>query len=208
MANYEVSKIRNVAVIAHSGAGKTSLVEAMLFNSGMIDRLGNVQDGNTTTDSEPEEIDRKISITSALSFCNWNKHRVNLIDTPGFINFLEDTKGCLKVVDGAVVIVSALSGVKAETEKVWKYADEFKIPRVVFVNKMDKDSARFERPLEDLEKFFEKEAIPLQIPIGTGNSFTGIVDIMNMKAYTFKSGKTEESPIPDDMQSEADKYRK
>jgi elongation factor G len=120
MANFEVAKIRNVAVIAHGGAGKTSLVEAMLFSAGMTDRLGNVQDGTTVTDNEPEEIDRKITITSALAFCNWDKQRINLIDTPGFINFVEDTKACLRVVDGAVVIVSAISGVKAETEKVWK----------------------------------------------------------------------------------------
>jgi elongation factor G len=208
MANFEVSKIRNVAVIAHSGAGKTSLVEAMLFNSGMLDRLGFVLDGNTTTDYEPEEIDRKISITSALAYCNVNAHRVNVIDTPGFINFLEDTKGCLKVVDGAVVIASALSGVKAETEKVWKYADEFEIPRLVFINKMDKDSANFERPLGDLEKFFEKEAVPLNIPIGSGNTLSGVVDVVKMKAYIVDGGKVKESPIPDELTSDADKFRK
>ncbi|MGE5299552.1 MAG: GTP-binding protein, partial [Acidobacteriota bacterium] len=102
MANFEVAKIRNVAVIAHGGAGKTSLVEAMLYDAGMTDRLGNVQDGTTVTDYEPEEIDRKITITSALAFCDWDKHRINLMDTPGFINFIEDTRGCLRVADGAV----------------------------------------------------------------------------------------------------------
>ena len=101
MANFEVGKIRNVAVIAHGGAGKTSLIEAMLFDCGMTDRLGNVQDGTTVTDYEPEEIDRKITITSSLAFCNWDKHRINLMDTPGFINFIEDTRGCLRVADGA-----------------------------------------------------------------------------------------------------------
>ena len=143
MANFEVDKIRNIAVIAHGGAGKTTLVEAMLFDSGSIDRLGKVEDGTTTTDYEPEEMARKITITSAPAFCNWNGYRINLIDTPGFINFLEDMRGCLRAVDGAIVIVSAISGVKAETQKIWKYAAEFEIPKVVFINKMDKDTANF-----------------------------------------------------------------
>ena len=129
MANIDVDKIRNVAVIAHGGAGKTSLVEAMLFSSGAIDRLGSVDDGTTTTDFEPEEIERKITITSSLAFCTWNGTAINLIDTPGFINFLEDTRGCLRAVDGAIVIVSAISGVKAETQKIWKYASEYELPR-------------------------------------------------------------------------------
>jgi elongation factor G len=208
MANHEVAKIRNVAVIAHGGAGKTSLVEAMLFDAGMIDRLGNVQDGTTTTDFEPEEIDRKITISSSLAFCDWNKQRLNLIDTPGFINFLEDAKGCLRVSDGAVVIVSAISGVKAETMKVWNYACEYEIPRIVFVNKMDKDTANFERAVSDIEKAFENEAIPLQVPIGSGENFSGLVDIVNLKAYKFNNGKSEETDIPGDMKDTIDKYRK
>ncbi len=208
MANFEVAKIRNVAVIAHGGAGKTSLVEAMLYDAGMTDRLGNVQDGTTVTDYEPEEIDRKITITSALAFCDWDKHRINLMDTPGFINFIEDTRGCLRVADGAVIIVSAMSGVKAETEKVWKYACEFEIPRIVFINKMDKETANFERALGELEKSFDTEGIPLQIPIGIGDNFTGVVDIVKMKAYRFANGKPEESDIPAEMRPEADAYRK
>jgi elongation factor G len=208
MANFEVAKIRNVAVIAHGGAGKTSLVEAMLFNSGMTDRLGSVQDGTTVTDYEPEEIDRKITITSALAYCNWDKHRINVIDTPGFINFIEDTKGCLRVVDGAIVIVSALSGVKAETEKVWKYACEYEIPRIIFINKMDKETAHFERALGELEKSFDTEAVPLQIPIGSGESFSGVIDVVKMKAYQFKGGKVEEIEIPRDLKGDADSYRK
>lgn len=207
MANYEISRIRNVAVIAHGGAGKTSLVEAMLFNAGMIDRLGNVQDGTTTTDFEPEEIDRKITITSSLAFCDWNKHRINLIDTPGFINFIEDTKGCLRVVDGAVVIVSAISGVKAETEKVWKYACEYEIPRIVFVNKMDKDTASLERALSEISKSFENEPIALQIPIGEGLNFSGVIDIVKMKAYA-TNNIAEETDIPAEFKDKADEYRK
>ena len=208
MANVDVAQIRNVAVIAHGGAGKTSLVEALLFDSGMTDRLGNVQDGSTVTDYEPEEIDRKITITSALAFCNWDKHRINLIDTPGFINFIEDTRASLRAADGAVIIVSALSGVKAETEKIWKYACEFEIPRIIFVNKLDKESADFERAVSELEKSFDTEAVPLLIPIGSGETFSGVVDIVKMKAFISKGGKTEMTDIPADMKDTAEIYRK
>ncbi len=208
MANIEVDKIRNVAVIAHGGAGKTSLIEAMLFDAGSIDRLGSVLDGTTTTDYEPEEIERKITITSSLAFCNWNNCRINLIDTPGFINFLEDTRGCLRAVDGAIVIVSAISGVKAETQKIWKYASEYELPRIVFVNKMDKDMANFSRAIGDVEKAFGIDALALQIPIGAGESFSGIVDLIKMKAYKFASNKPEEIEIPSEFQSEVEEYRK
>jgi elongation factor G len=208
MANFEVDKIRNIAVIAHGGAGKTSLIEAMLFDTGSIDRLGRVDDGTTTTDHEPEEIARKITIASSLAFCNWNGYRINLVDTPGFINFLEDTRGCLRGVDGAIVIVSALSGVKAETQKIWKYASEFELPRIVFVNKMDKDNASFSRAVGELEKAFEKEALPLQLPMGVGESFKGIVDLIKMKALIFNNGKTAEAEIPSDMLPEVEEYRK
>ncbi len=208
MGNFEVEKIRNVAIVAHGGAGKTSLVEAMLFDSGSIDRLGNIEDGTTTTDHEPEEIARKITITSSVAFCNWNNYRINLLDTPGFINFLEDTRGCLRAVDGAVVIVSAISGVKAETQKIWKYASEFELPKLVFVNKMDKEMANFSMALGEVEKSFESEALPLQIPIGTGASFRGVVDLIKMKAYNFQNGKAAEADMPADMSSEVEEYRK
>jgi len=208
MANIDVDKIRNIAVIAHGGAGKTSLVEAILFNAGEINRLGTVENGTTTTDFEPEEIDRKITITSSPAFCTWKNCKINIIDTPGFINFVEDARGCLKAVDGAVVIVSAISGVKAETQKVWGYACDFEIPGVIFINKMDKDNANFSRAVGDLEKAFERGALPLQIPIGSGNNFAGVVDLIKMKAMIFKGGKTEETDIPHDMVQEAEEYRK
>lgn len=208
MANFDVNKIRNVAIIAHGGAGKTSLAESLLFISGSIDRLGSVDNGTSTTDFEPEEIGRKITISSSLAFCNWSGHRINLVDTPGFINFLEDTRSCLRAVDGAVIIVSAISGVKAETEKVWKYACEFEIPRIIFVNKMDKDNASFSRAIAELEKSFEAEAIPLQMPIGAGNTFSGIIDVVDMKAVTFTNGKPVAGEIPPELLAEAEGYRK
>ncbi len=208
MARFEVEKIRNVVVIAHGGAGKTSLVEAMLFDAGSTDRLGNVEDGNTITDFEPEEIERKISISSSIAFCDWKGYRINIIDTPGFINFLEDTRGCLKAVDGAIVIVSAISGVKAETQKIWKYASDFELPRIVFVNKMDKEAANFLRALGEIEKAFEVDALALQLPIGSGESFEGIVNLINMKAYKFVNGKEEEIEMPFNMVKQVEEYRK
>jgi elongation factor G len=208
MTKLDAGHIRNVAIIAHSGAGKTSLSESILFNAGAIDRVGTVEGGNTTMDFEPEEIDRKISVTSALAYCDWKDTRLNLIDTPGFINFIEDTRGCLRVADGAVVIVSAISGVKAETEKIWKYACEFEVPRIVFVSKLDKEAADFSNAVSELEKSFDQEAIPLFIPIGAGESFKGIVDLVAMKAYVYKDGKASETPIPDDLKDMAEDYRK
>ncbi|MCL5024317.1 MAG: elongation factor G [Nitrospirae bacterium] len=208
MANFDVQKIRNVAVIAHGGAGKTSLTEALLFVSGSIDRLGSVDNGTSTTDFEPEEIGRNISISSSLGFGSWSGCRINLIDTPGFINFIEDTRGCLKAADGAVVIVSALSGVKAETEKIWKYACEYEIPRIVFINKMDKENANFSMALAEIEKSFDSEAVPLLIPIGSGETFSGVIDIVAMKAFRARSGKETEDEIPVEFREEAERYRK
>jgi elongation factor G len=208
MSNFAIDRIRNVAVIAHGGAGKTSLVEAMLFDAKVTDRLGTVEDGNTVTDFEPEEIERKISISSAVAFCEWNGHRINIIDTPGYINFIEDTKGCLGVVDGTVVIVSALSGVKAETEKIWQFACEYELPRVVFINKMDRENANFDRAIGEIESSYNSQAIPLSIPLGSGDSFKGVIDILSMKAITFTNGKPSESEIPEEFGASAEGYRK
>ncbi|NOZ25215.1 MAG: elongation factor G [Nitrospirae bacterium] len=208
MAKHDVSMIRNFSVVAHGGAGKTSLVEAMLYSAGVIDRMGSVDAGNTVTDFDPEEIERKITISSAVAYCDWKGCRMNIIDTPGFINFIEDARGCLRVSDGAVIIVSAISGVKAETEKIWKYACEFELPRIIFVNKMDRENADFARALSEIEKSFETEAIPLNIPIGEGPSFGGVVDVVKMKAYRFTDGGMEETEIPSELSGEVEDYRK
>ncbi|MFN3396797.1 MAG: elongation factor G, partial [Thermodesulfovibrionales bacterium] len=146
--------------------------------------------------------------SSSICFCNYNGYRINIIDTPGFINFIEDTRGCLRAVDGAIVIVSAISGVKAETEKIWKYACEFEIPRIVYINKMDKENASFSRAISEIEKSFDSEAIPLQIPIGSGDTFKGIVDLINMKAFNFTDGKAKEIDIPSEIITEVEGFRK
>ena len=196
----DADKIRNIAVIAHGGAGKTSLVEAMLFNAKATDRMGTIADGNTVTDFEPEEIERKNSLSSAMAFCEWKGCRLNIIDTPGYINFIEDTKCSLCAADGAVVIVSALSGVKAETGKLWQFADDYSLPRVVFVNKIDKDNADFQGAVKGLEKAYSTPAIPLYIPMDAGS----IIDLIRMKAV--RDGV--ETEVPDAFKDEAEGYRK
>ncbi|MBC8413361.1 MAG: elongation factor G [Nitrospira sp.] len=203
----DVEKIRNIAVIAHGGAGKTSLVEAMLFDSGISDRLGNIQDGSTIMDYEPEEINRQISISSAAAYCEWKGHRLNIIDTPGYINFIEDTKCCLSAVDGAIVIVSALSGVKAETGKIWQFACKYEIPRMVFINKLDRENSSFEMALAEIEESYGATPVPLNIPIGAEADFKGVIDIIKMKAIIYKNGKSEETEIPEDMKDTAADYR-
>ncbi|GAB4388111.1 MAG: elongation factor G [Thermodesulfovibrionales bacterium] len=208
MANFDADVIRNIAVVANSGAGKTSLVEAMLYDAGAIDRLGSVQEGTTTTDYEPEEVDRQITVSSSIAYLDWNKTRVNIVDTPGFINFLEDARGSMRAADGAVVVVGAATGVRGETEKLWKYADEFGMPRIVFINMMDKEAADFASALKGLEAVFQAEAIPLNIPIGSGEGFRGVVDLLKMKAYTFEGGKPVEGEVPAEVSQAVEEYRK
>ncbi|KJR43643.1 translation elongation factor G [Candidatus Magnetoovum chiemensis] len=209
MAELDIDKIRNAALLGHSGSGKTTLVEAILFNCGAINRMGTINDGNTVTDFDQEEIERKLSIGSSVAYCNWSGYRINLIDTPGFINFMEEARGSLRVADGAVMFVSPIAGVKAETEKLWGYACEFELPRIVFINEMDKENTRFQLALDQIEKSFKTQPIPLNIPIGEGEGFVGVVDILNMKAYKHsKDNKYETIEIPSDISTMADDYRK
>jgi elongation factor G len=211
MKNADVREIRNIAILSHGAAGKTSLADAMLFVGGAVNVQGSVDDDTSVFMHEPEEITRKITITAALGFVDWKGVRINIIDTPGYINFLEETKGTLRAVDGAIIIVSALSGVKAETEKIYKFACDYEIPRIAFVSKLDKERADFFRAVGDMEKYFCKGALILQIPIGLEENFSGVVDLIKMKALYFAkdgSGKVEEKEIPDNMKQDAAGYRK
>ena len=174
-------------MFSHGGEGKTSIVEAALFLAGENTRLGKVDEGTSLMDYEPEEIERKASISASLACFEWNKYKINLIDTPGDDNFIYDAKLCMRVVDGAVILVSAVSGVRVQTEKVWEYANEFAIPACIFVNKMDRERADFTRTVEDLQKsFVDKSIVPIQIPIGKEEGFKGLIDLIAMKAYIFK----------------------
>ena len=210
MGTYETSKIRNLGIIAHGGAGKTSLAEAILFDTGMIDRLGRVDDGTATMDFEPEEIKRKISITSALDHCEWNGHSIHIVDTPGYGNFIADTRACMRALDCAVVILSAISGVKAQTEEIWAWANEFEIPRIAFVNKMDRERASFLRAIDDMEKSLGARGVAIQMPIGAEDNFEGINDLIRMKACFYPkdgSGICTEGEVPADCLVEANRLR-
>lgn len=211
MKNSDLKDVRNIAILSHGAAGKTSLADAMLFAAGMTDLQPSVDSGTSVFMHEPEETSRKISITAAVGYADWKGVRINIIDTPGYINFLEETRGTLRAVDGAVVIVSAISGVKAETEKIYKFACDYEIPRVAFVSKLDKERADFFRAVGDMEKYFCKGALVLQLPIGTEDRFSGVVDLITMKALYFSkdgSGKVEAKDIPPEMKDDATAYRK
>ncbi len=204
---YPPAQIRNIAITGHNGTGKTSLTEAILFISGVTNRLGKVDDGSTVTDYDPDEIKRKISINATLACCEWLKTKINIIDTPGYADFIGEVKGSLRVVDGVIIVLNANAGVEVETEKVWGYADEYKIPRAVFVNKMDKERADFEAAVESITKSFNVRAVPVEIPIGKETNFKGIVDLFHRKAFTVENGKLKEIPIPAEMKDEVEAAR-
>lgn len=198
----KVDNIRNIALIAHGGAGKTSVAEAMLYNAGVIKRLGRVESGNTAMDFEPEEIKRCSSISSGFHQLNWKKHTVTLIDTPGDQNFFSDTKSCLQASDGAVVVIDAVDGVKVQTEQAWEFAKEFDQPCAIFINKLDRERADFLRTFQDAKDSFEPKPIILQLPIGAEAEYKGIVDLINSTAHIYNAdGKAKQGEIPADMKA-------
>lgn len=207
MAYQGADKIRNLGIFAHGGAGKTTLVEAILYDTDQKTRIGKVEDGNTTTDFEPEEIERTFSISSAMAMTEFKGTRMYIVDTPGYTNFLEDTRVCMNAVDSAVFLISAVSGVKAETNKVWGFADKYKVPRLVFINEMDKDLADFDKAVESLHESYGVTPLLLQIPMGSGADFEGVIDLNRMRALTFKDKKVSESDIPQQHKDMAEVQR-
>ncbi|ACB83609.1 elongation factor G [Natranaerobius thermophilus] len=209
MKSYQPDQIRNVGLCSHGGAGKTSLTEALLYSSNSIDRLGNVEDGTTTTDFDKEEVDRGITINTSVAPCEWKGHKLNLVDTPGYFDFIGDVKSSLRIVDGALIVVCAASGVQVGTEQVWHYADENDLPRVVFINKMERENASFNRTLEQLRENFGDQVVPVMIPIGSEDSFEGVINLVTMKANYHKGDGKEfsEEEIPSEYQEEADNFR-
>ncbi len=201
MKVYETSRIRNIAVIGHGGAGKTSLVEALLYNAGHTSRLGKVDEGTATTDFFPEEVKRKISVSTALAPCEWKDSKINILDTPGYSDFFGEVKGALRVVDSVVVVLCAVSGVEVQTEIGWKEAEKANHPKIAFVNKMDRENANFDRVLQQMKDVFKKNIIPLQLPIGSEAQFSGVVDLLKMKAckYNPKDGSYQEEEIPAEL---------
>ncbi len=206
----EYGKIRTFALVAHAGAGKTSLGEAMLFTSGATTRLNKVDQGNSVLDFEPEEVKRKITINSAFYTFEWNKHTFNLIDTPGDFNFIAETQMALHGADGVVVLVDAVDGVKVQTEKVWEIADALEHPRFIFISKIDRDRADFQRTVEDIQSNFGDICVPFMLPIGSGEDFKGVVDVLHAKAFLYKeeeTGKFEIVDVPDELADQVEQYK-
>jgi elongation factor G len=193
------SRIRNVALVGHGGTGKTTLTEALLHASGAIGRLGRVEDGTTTTDFEPEEVKRHISVGLALAPIEWEDHKINLIDCPGYADFLTDVEAALSVADLAVFVVSAVEGVEVQTEIGWRLAEKRNIPRMVFINKLDRERASFDRTLSELQAAFGAGIAPLELPIGEETAFRGVADLLTDTAITYDNGTVSEGPIPDDL---------
>jgi elongation factor G len=203
-----VEKIRNIALIAHGGAGKTSLAEVLLYDAGVINRLGRVEDGTAAMDFEPEELKRNITISTAFHQFPWKKHTINIIDTPGDQNFFSDTRTCMQAADSVIVLVDAVDGVKVQTEQGWDFAEEFGLPRMIFINKLDRERADFFRAFNDAAEIFEPKPIIIQLPIGKEDEFSGIVDLLSMKAYTYdENGKAKATDIPSDMAEQVESAR-
>ncbi|MCR4418890.1 MAG: elongation factor G [Clostridia bacterium] len=208
MQVYPSAKIRNVALIAHGGAGKTSLAEAMLFSSGATKRLGRVDEGTTTTDYLPEEIKRKVTTTLALAPCQWRGYKINVLDTPGYADFIGEVKSALRVADVGLVVVCAVAGVEVQTEVVWEFAARQGLPRLAFINKMERENASFYRVLEQMQKAFTDAAVvPLLLPIGAAETFKGVVDVLEKKAYYYRNGKAEPGEIPGEVAEALDSHR-
>ena len=202
MKIYEGKDIRNVGVVGHGDSGKTTLTAGLLFTAGATSRLLRVDEGNTITDFDEEEVQRKVTISAALAAAEWKKAKVNIIDTPGYNIFINETRGVLVAADASLVVVDGVAGVEVQTEKVWSYSADYKLPRAVVINKLDRERSSFERTLASVQEAFGRTAIPIQIPIGSERDFKGVVDLVRMKAYTYTpdgDGKGKESDIPPDL---------
>jgi elongation factor G len=210
MKVYDSASIRNVAVVGHGGCGKTTLVSAMLFCMGAVNRLGRVEDGTAVTDFDPDEIERRISLQAALAHGEWRKAKLNLLDAPGYANFLSEARAALRVADAAIVVVDAVSGVEVQTEKVWRYAGDYDLPRVVVINRMDRERASFDRTLESLQRAFGREVVPLAVPLGEEKGFVGVADLLTEKADVYaddQSGKFQAVDLPAEVKEGASAWR-
>ncbi|HOK41369.1 MAG TPA: elongation factor G [bacterium] len=209
MKNYSSDKIKNVAMISHQNAGKTTIVETMLFNIGAISRVGSVDNGTSQVDYYPLEIEKKFTITSKVIPIEWKENKINVIDTPGYPDFIGEVPAALSVCEGAIIVIDATTGVQVNTDKVWRYSDKYNLPKIIFINKMDKEYASFEKSIDTLKKLSTK-VVALQIPIGEGPKFSGIIDILNEKAYLAgndNKGPTKEGQIPDEYKEKLKKAK-
>ncbi|MCD6333864.1 MAG: elongation factor G [Candidatus Latescibacteria bacterium] len=211
MKEYEPSQIRNIALIGHGDSGKTTLTEALLLSAGETTRMGSVEDGSTHSDYSPDEIERGISLAASMLHCTWRGHKLNIIDTPGYTDFTGETKGAMRAVDNAVVVLRSIEGVEVGTEQVWKYAADYELPRLLFVNKLRKEHANFHRVYEMIVQRFGQEAIPFQIPVDAGEQFESVIDLVRMKKLVYEvSGKgkpVREEEIPAELSEQAEAGR-
>src|SRR2546426_6427218 len=210
MKLYAISEIRNLGIIGHGSCEKTSLTSALLFSSGTVNRLGKVDQGNTVRDFDEEEIARRVSISSAVCHLEWKKIKVNIVDTPGYGAFIADAKAALRVLDGALVVVDGVAGVEVQTEEAWGYAEEFELPRLFVINKLDRENASFARALESIGRAFGRQAVPVQIPMGAEKTFAGVVDLVANKAYVYdkdESGRHRVTDVPADLGGAAKEAR-
>ncbi len=210
MKVYEGKEIRNVALVGHGHSGKTTLAAGMLYTAGVTNRLTRVDEGNTITDFDEEEIQRRVTISTALAFIEWRKNKINLLDTPGFNTFINDTRASLVAADAVLVLVDGVAGVEVQTEKVWEFAAHYRQPAALIVNKLDRENASFERALESIHANFGRSAVPVWLPIGQERDFRGLVDLIGMKAYLYEpdgDGKAAPSEIPAEMAEAAGKAR-
>jgi len=205
MKDYTPDRIRNIALAGHGGTGKTSLAEAMLFAAGATTRLGKIEDGSTASDWDPDEQKRQFSLNVSLLPLEWKDHKINIVDTPGYMDFMGEVKCGLRAVETALITIDAVSGVQVGTEFSWRFADELDLPRAIFINRMDRENADFDRTVEQIQANWGARCIPVQLPIGSQASFKGVLDLLTQKAYIGEKG--EETAIPGDMQSAADQAR-
>src|SRR5512136_2821540 len=205
MKEYTTEFIRNIAIVSHGSGGKTMLAEAFLHTTGATTRLGKIEDGTTVSDFDDEEIRRKLSLSTAVIPVEYKDHKINILDTPGYTDFIGEVVSALRVADGAVILVDSVAGLEVGTEIVWNYCDTFKLPRFVVINKLDRDNADFHKALASVQEFSPTRLIPVQLPWGEKAAFKGVIDLLSMKAYA-NEGKTAEE-IPAELKATADEAR-
>src|SRR6266545_1770175 len=199
MKDYPAEKIRNVALVGHSGTRKTSLAEALMFSAGATNRLGKIEDGSTLSDWDPDEQKRGFSLNLSILPLEWDGYKVNLLDTPGYMDFMGEVKCGLRAADTALIVVDASSGVQVGTEFAWRFAEELNLPRAIFINRMDRDNVDFNGALNQIQSLWGAKCLAVQLPIGSQQAFAGVVDLLTMKAYTGE--KAEEGDIPAELAS-------
>ncbi|WP_031513986.1 elongation factor G [Desulfofalx alkaliphila] len=207
MKNYSTDKIRNIGLVGHGGTGKTSLVEAMVFNTGILSRMGRVEDGNTVADYHPEEAQRQSTVHTSLVPVEVKGVKLNLLDTPGFSDFIAEVKGVMRVIDSSLFVFSAVDGVQVQHELIWKDVKKADIPRIIFINKMDRENASFDKLMDDMNNILGGNFVPVNFPLGEALDHKGIVDVISQKAYEFDNGKAKEVALPDELKDQLEEYR-